>query len=132
MKFSTAPESSIPEVQPSKKQKGNKVAKEKRDVQVDLVDTPTLENRLKVNVMTKAFPYSEFMDKELMTPTTLEGLEGDKEDLLTKFQWMGHMLLKLVTILRYSEPTMSSGARVAQEKKDREEKLAILQNEELA
>ena len=35
--------------------------------------------------MTKDFPYPEFMDKELMTPATLERLEGDEDDLVAKF-----------------------------------------------
>ena len=53
------------------------------------------------------------MDKELMTLTALERLEGDGDDLVAKFQWIGRMFLKSVTILRYSEPTIASRARVA-------------------
>ena len=67
-----------------------------------------------------------------MTLTALERLEGDGDDLVAKFQWIGHMFLKSVTILRYSEPTIASKARAAQEKKGLEEKLAIFQNEKLA
>ena len=85
LKFFAVLKSSAPKVQPLKKQKGKKVAKEKRIVQVDLVDTPTLENKSKANVKAKYFPYPEFMDKELMTPAARERLEGDEEDLVAKF-----------------------------------------------
>lgn len=69
-----------------KKQKGKKVAKDKRIVQVDLIDhTPILENKSKANVMAKDFPNPEFMDKELMNPAALERLKGDEEDLVSKF-----------------------------------------------
>ena len=66
-----------------------------------------------------------------MISTTLEWLQGDDEDLVAKFQWMGHMLLKSATIIRYSEPLISSGTRATQEMKDLEEKVTFLRNEKL-
>ena len=74
-----------PEIQPLKWQKGKKAAKEKKVIQADLTSAPALEAKSEVNVMTKDFPYPEFMDKELMTPATLERLEGDEDDLVAKF-----------------------------------------------
>ena len=76
--------SPTPKIQPLKRQKGNK-AEEKKVVQADLTGASALEAKSEVNVMTKDFPYPEFMDKELMTPAALERLEGDEDDLVAKF-----------------------------------------------
>ena len=110
------------------------MVKENKIIQVDLdksSKTPTMKNKLETNVMAKDFRYLEFMDKEFMISTTLEWLQGDDEDLVAKFQWMGHMLLKSATIIRYSKPLISSGARATQEMKDLEEKVTFLRNEKL-
>lgn len=52
------------------------MAKEKKIIQLDPEDSPTMENKLEINVLVKNFPYLVFMDKELMTPTCLEQLPG--------------------------------------------------------
>ena len=52
------------------------MAKEKKIIQLDPEDSPTVENKLEINVLVKNFPYLVFMDKELMTPTCLEQLPG--------------------------------------------------------
>ena len=48
LKFSTALESFVPEVQPSKKWKEKNVAKEKKIIQVNVEDTLNFENRLEI------------------------------------------------------------------------------------
>ena len=53
-------------------------------------------------------------------------------NLVEKFQWAGHVLLKLVALLRYSEPVISSSIRAIGEVKDLKEKVALLQDEKLA
>lgn len=108
------------------------MAKEKKVIQADIEDSPTLEGKLEVSVLAKDFPYPEFMDKELMTPILLEQLQGDDEHLAKKFQWAGHELLKLVASFRYSELVISSGVRAIKEVKDLKEKVALLEGEKLA
>lgn len=62
------------------------MANEKKVTQVDLEDFPTLEDNSEVNVLAKDFPYPQFMDKELMTPSYLKQLRGDEDSLVDKFQ----------------------------------------------
>ena len=81
--FTTAPDTSTTEVNPSKKQKGKKVVKEKIVI-IDPEDPLTSKERSKYHVMEKEFPYPEFMDRELMVPALLEHLEGNNENLAAK------------------------------------------------
>ena len=85
-KFSSSLESSAPEVQPSKKQKRKKVAKQKEVIQVGTDISLTSLDMSEINVMEKSFPYLQFMDKELMTPAFLERLWGNSDDILKKLQ----------------------------------------------
>ena len=121
----TAPDTSTTEVNPSKKQKGKKVVKEKTVV-IDPKDPPTSKERSEYHVMEKEFPYPEFMDRELMVPTLLERLEGDDENLEAKFQWASRALLKSVALLRYSEPVVTSSVRALGEVKVLKEKISLL------
>ena len=74
--FIAAPDSSVPEANLSKKQKGKKVAKEKAVV-INPKDPPTSKERSEYHVTEKEFPYPKFMDRELMVPALLEHLEGE-------------------------------------------------------
>ena len=56
----------------SKEPKGKKAAKEKKVIQVDLEDSPTLKPKSEFNILAKDFPYLEFMDKVLMTSAYLQ------------------------------------------------------------
>ena len=127
-----APETTALEVHPPKKQKGKRVAKEKKVIQIYLEASSTFERKSEINVLAKDFPYPEFMDKELMTPTLLEQLRGDDSGLVEKFQWAGYMLLKSAMLLRYSDPVISSGIQAIQEVKDFEERINLLEKEKLA
>ena len=129
--FTTTPDTSTIEVNPSKKQKGKKVVKEKTVV-IDPEDPLISKERSKYHVMEKEFPYSEFMDRELMVPALLERLEGNDENLAAKIQWAGCALLKLAALLRYSEPVVTSGVRALGEVKVLKERISLLQNEKEA
>ena len=118
-KFSSASEFSVPkvqyskiapEVQPSKKQKGKKIAKEV--IRVDIEDNPSLVERPKDNILAKTFSFPEFMDKTLVTPTVLDQIEGDHDGLVDRFQWIGCMLLKAATIVRCSEPVVFPASKL--------------------
>lgn len=52
------------------------MTKEKEVVQVDVDVSPTLADKLEINVLAKIFPYLQFMDHELMTLACLEELWG--------------------------------------------------------
>ena len=123
--FTATPDTSVPEVNLSKKQKGKKAAEEKTIV-IDPEDPPTSKEKLEYHVMEKEFPYLEFMDRELMVPALLERLEGDDENLAAKFQWAGRMLLKSATLLRYSKPVVTFGVQALSEVKDLKGKLSLL------
>ena len=82
--FTAAPDIFIPEVNPSKKQKGKKVAKEKTII-TDPEDPPTSKERLEYHMMEKEFPYPKFMDRNLIILAVLERLEGDDENLEANF-----------------------------------------------
>ena len=62
------------EIHPPKKQKRKKVAKEKKVIQVDPKNSITLEGKSEISMLANDFLYSEFMDKELMTPAILKQL----------------------------------------------------------
>ena len=94
------------EVQPSKKQKGKKAAKEV--IWVDIKDNQT-SGRPEDNVLDRTFPYLEFMDKSLVTPVILDQIRNDPDGVVDRFQWAGRMLLKAATIIRCSEPVVSAG-----------------------
>ena len=128
--FKSTLNASAPKVPSPKKQKRKKVAKEKKIIQVDLEDTPTLEGKLDISVLAKDFPYPEFMDRELMTPALLEQLWADDDGLEEKFPWVGRVLLKSTMLLRYSEPVISSGVRAIREVKDLEERIILLEKKE--
>ena len=74
-KFTFVLWSSIPKVQPQKKQKGKKTSRGKEVVQVDANISSTLVRKSELNILTKDFMYQEFMNQVLMTPTTLEANE---------------------------------------------------------
>lgn len=84
LKFSSAIGSSVPKVQPQRKQKGKKVAKDKDVMQVDANTSSTSMGMSELNALAKDFPYQEFMDRLLMTLATLEQFLGDKDDLMEK------------------------------------------------
>ena len=138
LKFSLAPEPSGPEpstleVQPLKKQKGKKVVMVTKEViRVDADDAPTLENRPEDNILARKFPYPEFMDKAVVTSAVLDQIRGDDDSIMDRFQWIGRMLLKLVTILRCLEPPVSFGIHAYKEVKDLRESLHLLKVEKLA
>ena len=123
--FTAALNTSILEVNLSKKQKGKKAVKEKTVV-IDPEDPSTSKERSEYHVMEKEFFYPEFMDRELMVPGVLEYLEGNDENLVTKFQWAGRALLKLVTLLRYFEPGVTSSIQALSEVKDLKGNLSLL------
>ena len=83
LKFSAAPESPAAETQPSKRQKGKKIAKEV--IRVDAHDSPTLESRPEDNVLDKNFPYLEFMDNTLVTPAVLDQIRNDDDIIVDRF-----------------------------------------------
>lgn len=83
------------------------MAKEKKIIQVDPEDTPTLENKSEISISAKNFPYLEFINKELVTLVIFEQLQGNDDGVVDMFQWIGCMLLKSVTILRSSESVVS-------------------------
>ena len=62
-----------------------------------------------LNILAKDFPYKEFMDQELMAPTTLVAFHGDEDDLVEKLQWAGRVLLKSTVVCCYSESIVTSG-----------------------
>ena len=78
----------------------------KEVIRVDTDDAPTLESRPEDNVLTRDFPYPEFMDKALVTSAVLNQIGGDDDSIVDRFQWIGCMLLKSTTILRCSEPVV--------------------------
>ena len=57
---------------------------------------------MEANVLAKDFPYPQFMDNELISPTGLEQLKGDENSLVDKLQWAGRMLLKSYAACQYS------------------------------
>ena len=61
------------------------MAKPKEVIEVKADVVSTLGDKSKLNILAKGFPYSQFMDKELMTPTCLKQLRGDEDSLLDKF-----------------------------------------------
>ena len=83
--FKLALNASAPEIHHPKKQERKRLAKEKKIIQIDLEDSPTLGGKSEINVLAKDFPYSEFMDKELMTLAYLEQLQDDDNGLAEKF-----------------------------------------------
>ena len=83
--FTLALDPAIPKVNPSKNQKGKKTMKGKNIVQVDPDDSTTLEGKSEFYGLAKDFPYPEFMDKELMTPTLLKHLQSNDDSLAYKF-----------------------------------------------
>ena len=123
--FTAAPDTSATEVNPSKKQKGKKVVKEKTVV-IDPEDAPNSKERSEYHMIEKEFPYPEFMDRELMVLALLERLKGDSENLAAKFQWAGRALLKSMVLLRYSEPVVTSSVRALGEVKVLKEKISLL------
>ena len=137
-KFSSTPEASAPEVepsktaaevQPSKKQKGKKAAKEV--IQVDIEDNQP-SGRLEDNVFDRTFPYPEFMDKSLVTPTVLDQIRNDPDGFVDRFQWASRTLLKAATILRCSKPVVSIDIQASREVKDLGESIRLLKVEKLA
>ena len=61
------------EVQPQKKQWTKKsAAKEKVVVEVDTNVSPTSMEKFDINIISKIFPYQEFMDRKLMIVAYLE------------------------------------------------------------
>ena len=130
--FTSAFDTFALKIHPPKKQKGKKIAKEKKIIQVDPEDSPNLEGKSEISVLAKDFPYPEFMDKKVMIPALLEQLRGDDDGLIEKFQWVYRMLLKSVALLTYSDSVISSGVRAIQEFKELEERISLLQKEKLA
>ena len=83
-------------------------------------------------MLAKDFPYSKFMNKELITPALLEQLRGDDDYLVENFQWASRVLLKSAVLLSYSKLIISSGVRAIGEAKDLKERITLLQNEKRA
>ena len=84
------------------------------------------------NVLDRSFPYPEFMDKSLVIPTVLDQIGNDPDGVMDRFQWVGRMLLKAMTILRCSEPVVSTGIQASKEVKDLGESIRLLKVEKLA
>ena len=76
--------------------------------------------------------YPEFMDKALVTLAVLDQIGGDDDSIMERFQWIGRMLLKSTTILRCSEPVVSSSIHASKEPKELAESLRLLKIEKLA
>ena len=114
--------------QPLKKQKLKKAAKEKAVV-TNLEGLALSKERSEIHVMDKDFPYLDCIDKELMIPALLKHLEGDDENLAAKFQWAGRAMLKSATLLRYSEPVITSDVEAKEEVRVLKEKLSLLRDE---
>ena len=101
----------------------------KEVIRVNADNAQTLESISEDNFLAKDFPYLEFMDKALVTPAVLNQIGGDDDGIMDRFQWIGRMLLKSATILRCSEPTVSSSIRASREAKDLWESLHLLKVE---
>ena len=80
-------------------------------------------------MLARDFRYLEFMDKALVTPAVLHQIVGDDDCIMDRFQWIGRMLLKLVTIHRCLKLAISSNIRASREAKDLVESLRLLKVE---
>ena len=72
------------------------------------------------------------MDKTSVTPVVLDQIGNVDDGIVDRFQWISRMLLKSATILRCSEPVVSSSVQALKDKKDIEESFHILKVEKLA
>ena len=83
-------------------------------------------------MLDRTFPYPEFTDKSLVTSAVLDQIGNDPDGIVDRFQWAGCILLKAATILKCSEPVVSTGIQDSKEVKDLGENIRLLKVKKFA